>query len=422
MPTKPAQIPYNKDAEQAVLSSLLMAPDALYDLDLDAREFFNESHAQLFRIIREIASEGGTPDAVTIAARTNDPARWTSLLLDLNYFVPSPALIHQYAAEVRRDRIKRELADAATHIAELALNGHDVDTADLLTRAQSLLTKITTPERGAVIEIADAVAEYMPVLEAMLDDQKDTPGIETGFDFDKYIGGLIGGDLTIIGGYPGKGKTSLAMQTAFEVAGRGYRTLVFSLEMAKRQYMLRLVSTLAGVNSETIRRGQVQRESESYRRIKREAARIAIAPLSIVETSQSSETVRAQVIKQKQAGRDVQFVVVDYLDMLQDRAGNEMERVKTITRNMKRLARDLNVCVWLLHALNRGAELSLRSLMYGGDYDADEVMLCHFDDDRQDQSATIHIVKNRNGDTCKVPMIYDGRTTSWHNAARGSYE
>lgn len=407
-------IPYNAEAEQAVLGSILLEPSCLYDVDLEPSEFWNETNRVIFMRMKELTQRGETPDVVTLGGNT---AYLTSLLQS----IPSPILVRQYAEAVRRERVRRDLVNASTHIADLAYNGKDVDTVDLVPRAQAHLNHITTPDKGAVIPIADAVAEFMPQLETYIDEQRDVWGIETGLDVDRYIGGLIGGDLTLIAGRPGSGKTSLGMQVAFDVATRGHGVLVFSLEMARRQYMLRLASTLSGINSETIRRGQIDRCGQSYQDIKAPLFEISRAPLWIVDTTQSTDSIRAHAAKMKQAGIDLKFILVDYLDMLTDR-GEKDERINGITRALKRVARDFDACVWGLHALNRGAELTLQSLKYGGDYDPDEVVMCDVDPKRTDETANLLIMKNRNGDTCKVPMIFRGGVTRWENPATNTPE
>lgn len=413
-------IPYNADAEQAVIASILLDPSALYHVDLAPDEFFSEQNRHVYALINQIARDGDTPDLLTVASRTKDNAKWLPYLTALASSVVSPSQIGQYAEIVRRERIKRELLHASTEIAEIAVNSRDTATVDLVPNGMALLQQIVTPERGAVVPIADAVAEYMPQLEKYIDEKKEVWGVPTGLDLDKYIGGCIGGDLTVIAGRPGTGKTSLAMQVAFHVALHGHGVLVFSLEMVRRQYMLRMLSTLSGVNSERIRRGQIERGGEEYHRIWEVSRDIASAPLWIVDTPQTTASMYGHVAKLQQRGADLKLVVIDYNDMLQDKADNEISRVKQITRAEKQIARKFDVCVWALHALNRNGDLSLQSLMYGGDYDADEVVICDVKRERADDSADLLIEKNRNGDTCKVPMYFNGPTTQWRNIAKGA--
>jgi len=402
-----------------VIASILLDPSALYHVDLAPEEFFSEQNQHVYRLVNEIAREGGTPDLLTVASHTKDTAKWLPYLSALAGSIASPSQIGQHAELVRRERIKRELLHASTEIAEIAVNGRDRATSDLVPDAMAQLQKIVTPERGVVVPIADAVAEFMPQVEKYIDEKREVWGVPTGLDIDKYIGGCIPGDLTIIGGPPGSGKTSLAMQVAFHVALHGHGVMVFSLEMVRRQYMLRMLSTLSGVNSERIRRGQVERGSEEHHRIWDVSRDIAAAPLWIVDTPQTTASIYGHVAKKQQQGANIELVVIDYNDQLQDRADNEISRVKQITRAEKQIARKFDVCVWALHALNRSGDLSLRSLMYGGDYDADEVVLCDVKRERADDSADLLIEKNRNGDTCKVPMYFNGPTTQWRNIAKG---
>lgn len=413
-------IPYNAEAEQAVIASILLDPSALYNIDLAPDEFFSEQNQHVYNLINEIARDGQTPDLLTVASRTKDTSKWLPYLSAIASSVPSPAQIGQHAEIVRRERIKRELLHASTEIAEIAVNGRDKATVDLVPSAMAQLQQIVTPERGAVVPIADAVAEYMPQLEKYIDEKKDVWGVPTGLDIDKYIGGCIGGDLTVIAGRPGTGKTSLAMQVAFHVALHGHGVLVFSLEMVRRQYMLRMLSTLSGVNSERIRRGQIERSGAEYHRIWDVSRDIAAAPLWIVDTPQTTASIYGHVAKMQQRGADLKLIVIDYNDMLQDKSDNEIARTKQITRAEKQIARKFDVCVWALHALNRNGDLSLQSLMYGGDYDADEVVICDVKRERADDSADLLIEKNRNGDTCKVPMYFNGATTQWRNIAKGT--
>jgi replicative DNA helicase len=413
-------IPHNPEAEQAVIAAILMDPAALYQVDLAPDEFFYERHQKMYALINEIARDGETPDLLTLSSRAGDKQDWLPYLSTLAGAIPSPALIGQYAEIVRRERIKRELLQVSTEIAEIAMNSDGVATVDLVPDAMGHLQKIVTPERGAVVPIAEAVNEYMPQLEKYIDEKKDVWGVPTGLDIDKYIGGCIGGDLTVIAGRPGTGKTSLAMQVAFHVALHGHGVMVFSLEMVRRQYMLRMFSTLAGVNSERIRRGQVERGSAEYHRIWDVSRDIAAAPLWIVDTPQTTASIYGHVAKMQQRGAEIELIVIDYNDMLQDKAENEITRTKQITRAEKQIARKFGVCVWALHALNRNGDLSLQSLMYGGDYDADEVVICDVKRERADDSADLLIEKNRNGDTCKVPMYFNGPTTQWRNIAKGT--
>jgi replicative DNA helicase len=410
------KLPYNAEAEQAVLASILLVPDALFEIDLEPRDFWNEQHKRLYALMQECVRDGETPDLVTVAGRSKNPTEATAYMASLMGSVISPSLIFQYADVVRTDRIRRELLNVSTLIADVASNRKDLTGQELVSEAQGYLTQVRTDERGEIVSFEDAVAEYMPTFQDMLDAKKDVVGIPTGLDIDRYIGGAIGGDMTLVAGEPGKGKTSLAMQAAFEIAKRGHRVLIFSLEMAKRQYMLRSFSTIGNVNSEDIKRGRIVRGGAEYERIMDGVGELVAAKtLLIVDTPQTTDSMRAHLARLDQQGLCPEFVAVDSLGELNDRIDNEVERVNILTRILKQMARQFDTCMWVLHGVNRLQEISLRSLRYGGGYQADEVIICNFADDRTDNSAQLHIVKNRNGDTCIVPMVYRGEVTRWDN-------
>lgn len=416
-PVVARQIPSNVEAEQAVLSSILLEPSRLFEIDLEGKEFYLEKHRWIYEAMRACVRDGKDADFLTISSRLDEEKRLSDVggaayLTSLLSAMPTASLISEYAALVRREFIKRQIIQASTEIAEVAFDSTDVATENLLAVAQSKLHKIQTLERGRAVTISDAIYEYLPTFNEFLDEKREVWGIPTGLDIDKYIGGLMEGDFWIIAGDPGKGKTSLAMQIAVQAALREAGTVVFSMEMTKTKLMDRLFAMLGNVNSETIRRGKIT-ELER-RRIMDAVMELDRAPLWIVEQSQSTSSIRAQVAQMQQRGTPVRVVIADYLRLLTDTAVSEDKRVDDICRAFKLIARDFNVTAILVHALNRSGE-GLRRLKYGGGYDPDVAIVCDFDDNRKNYQAVIEIEKNRNGDTPDVKMIYRGEVFRWEN-------
>ncbi len=409
--------PSNVEAEQAVLGSILLEPARVFAVDLEPHEFYLEKHRWIYDAMRAVIQDGKDADFLTLASRLEEQNRLTPIggaayLTALLSAVPTASQIEQHAALVRREFVKRQVLHASTEIAELAYDCADVPTEDIVTRASAQLQKIHTVERGRPISIRDAIYEYLPTFNEFLDQKRDVWGIPTGLDIDKYIGGLMEGDMWLIAGRAGKGKTSLAMQIAVGAAMRDATTLVFSMEMTKTKLMDRLFAMLGNVNSETIRRGRIS-EMER-RRIMDAVMELDRAPLYIVEQSQSTSSIRAQVAQMQQRGTPVRVVIADYLRLLTDTAQSEDKRVEDICRAFKLIARDFNVTAILVHAVNRMGE-GLQRLKYGGDYDPDVALICDFEDNRKDYQAVIEIEKNRNGDTPDVKMIYRGEVFRWEN-------
>lgn len=413
------QFPSNVEAEQGVLGSILLEPARVFSVDLEPKEFYLEKHRWIYEAMRAAIRDGKDADFLTIAARLEEEKHLEQVggaayLVALLNGMPTASLIQQYAGLVRREFIKRQLVLASTEIAELAYDCAEVATEDLVTRANGKLQKIQTLERGKAITVSDAIYEYLPTFNEFLDEKREVWGISTGLDIDKYIGGLMEGDFWIIAGDPGKGKTSLAMQIAVQAAMRDAATVVFSMEMTKTKLMDRLFAMLGNVNSEAIRRGKIT-EMER-RQIMDAVMELDKAPLWIVEQSQSTSSIRAQVAQMQQRGIPVRVVIADYLRLLTDTAVSEDKRVDDICRAFKLIARDFNVTAILVHALNRSGE-GLNRLKYGGGYDPDVAIICDFENNRKNYDAVIEIEKNRNGDTPDVKMVYRGEVFRWENPA-----
>lgn len=424
MPTQKLErvMPSDVESEQAMLGSILLEADALFDVEIAPSELYIEKHRHIFEAMRECAHAMNALDIVTVSAKLAEKNQleavggWAYLTALLNS-VPTAANVRNYAASVHRAFVRRQLIDAATRIAGLGYSADGIETSDLVATAIQKLQMIETAERGAAVPVGDAIANFLPRFEQFLDEKNTVWGIPTGLDIDKYIGGLQPGHLWLIGGYPGKGKTSLALNLLERVCVVNTPAMFFSLEMSQDDLMQRLYASAGNVSSEAIRRGRISADERD--RILTGVSELADAPLWIVDTPQTTDSIRAHVAKHVQAGIALKLVVVDYLRLLKDTGENEVLRTNAITRAMKNLAREFQVTLILIHALNRSETFSgaptLRSLNYGGDYDADVVIFTHWDDKRTDQSATLYIAKNRHGRTGEIPMVYRDDVTRWEN-------
>lgn len=419
---KERAVPSDVEAEQAMLGSILLEANAILDVDTEPREFYLEKHQHIFHAMRECARAGNALDVITVSSRLADENRLDAVgglgyLAALLNSVPTAANVKQYADAVRRAFIRRQIVDAATRIAEMAYAPQSIETVDLVSMAIEKLRVIQTTERGAAVHVGDAIANFLPRFQEYLDEKSMTWGIPTGLDLDKYIGGLQPGHLWLLGGYPGKGKTSLALNLLERVCTVNVPALFFSLEMSEDDLMQRLYASAGNVSSEKIRRGLISAEERD--RIMTGVNDFAQAPLWIVDKPQTTDSIRAHVAKLNQAGTCLKLVVVDYLRLLKDVGENETLRTNAITRAMKNLAREFELTVVLIHALNRSENYTgaptLRSLNYGGDYDADVVIFTHWDDKRTDKSASLLIAKNRHGRIGEIPMVYREDVTRWEN-------
>lgn len=415
-------MPFDIDAEFALLGSILLEGNAIFDVDTEAHEFYLQKHQQIFGAMRQCMERGAALDVITVSsalANVNQLEQVGGLgyLTSLLNSVATASHARQYADAVRRAFIRRQIVDAATRIAEIGYDSKQIETADLVAAAMEKLRAIRTLERGEALHIGDAIADFLPRFEQYLDDQNRVWGITTGLDIDKYTGGLQSDHLWLVAGYPGKGKTSLALNLLERVCVVNTPAMFFSLEMSRDDLMQRLYASAGNVSSEKIRRGLISGEERD--RILEGVNDLASAPLWIVDTPQTTDSIRAHVAKHNQTGAALKLVIVDYLRLLKDSGESETLRTNAITRAMKNLAREFHLTLILIHALNRSEAFNsaptLRSLNYGGDYDADVVIFTHWDDKRVDQSASLLIAKNRHGRTGEIPMIYREELTRWDN-------
>lgn len=406
------------ESEQAIISLLVHQPNLYHDVGLQVSDFTNSTCARVYEQIGKMLVAGQAVDLITLSASI--PGTNSEFLLQVVRDDILPEALPQYIDAVRRARVRNDLEKAAIQIQVIARANDDVPTADLVQNARSKLDAIQTGEAVHVVSMSEAIDEWLPELESMFDNPRETWGLPLGLDIDSVTGGLVMGEMTLVMGKPGSGKSSLAMQSAVYTAVRHHNpALIFSMEMSRKQYMTRLACGLAEVDSRLLKLGKIERNSINARKLLDAAASLKAAPLFVVDELQTVATIDQTLYKFKR-DHGIVFAVVDYLDMIQDSKKTEMERVPFITRSIKRSARKHDLAVWLLHALSRSPEVSAQSAKYGGDYDADAVLILAFDPYRTDDTAEIAVAKNRNGATERVRMLFNAGTTTWRNPARGT--
>lgn len=416
-------LPTNVEAEQAVLGSILLEPEALYQIDLGAPEFYLEKHQWIYAALGDLSRTGQKVDYLTLVARMEQAQQLaliggSAYLTQILNSTPTAAHVVEYAGLVRREYIKRQILAASQKLSLQAYDSKEIETADLKAQALAVVNGIDVPARQTVKPLADAIIEFLPTFNDYCDRKAEVWGIPTGLDLDKYTGGLQAGDLWIVAGKPGKGKTSLVLNIASFVSEHHTPTLLFSLEMTIEKLMLRLYAGAGNLSSEDLRRGRVTAEQRVS--LMDRLSELSNSSLYLVEQQQSTDSIRAHVSQLKLSGVELKLVIVDYLRLLRDRAESDLVKTLNISRALKILARDYGLTVILVHALNRKDGEDLQSLAYGGDYDADVVILTQFEDDRpeHDKRAVLRIVKNRNGRTGDVPMLYLEGQTKWANPSK----
>lgn len=438
-------LPFSLEAEQAVLGSILTEPDCLTQVLILVKPdyFYLPSHKAIFTIMQEIDAVGGKIDPLIVLERLKvenvyDDAGGKNYLYQLAQSVPSTENVESYCKIIKEKYYIRSLINVSKEIIEDASASDN--SADLL--LDSAEQRIYDIRQGKVskgpTKIGDIIVnEVYDKLQKLSSADKDKyKGFTTGFtDLDKAITGLNRSDLVIVGARPAMGKTSLALNMARNTAMLGQKkVLFFSLEMTKEQLAQRVLSTEARVESTKMRTGNIS--GDEWARLATATALLSNCELYFDDTSNMTVPEMKSRIRRL---RDVDAVFVDYLQLMKSgsRVESRVQEVSEITRNLKLMAKDLNIPVVVLAQLARTTEArgkshkpQLSDLRESGsiEQDADIVIMLYReeyytdgDDDPTDEpkpainEAEFIISKNRHGPTNTVKVAWNGDYTLFSN-------
>jgi replicative DNA helicase len=422
--------PQDIAAEQCVLGGMMISKDAIADVVEIVRsaDFYRPAHAVVFDTVLDLYGRGEPADAVTVAAaltNSGDLARvgGPPYLHTLLSSVPTAANASYYARIVAERAVLRRLVEAGTRIVQLgygaaAGQGRDVD--DIVDLAQQAVYDVTERRSGDDFAIlADLLQPALDEIEAVGSRDGVMAGVPTGFgDLDRLLNGLHPGQLVIVAGRPGLGKSTVSMDFARNAAVRhNMCSAIFSLEMSKIEIVTRLLSAEARVPLHVLRSGQLS--DDDWTRLARRMGEISEAPIFVDDTpNMTLMEIRAKARRMRQR-HDLKLVVVDYLQLMTSpkRVESRQQEVAELSRGLKLLAKEIECPVVAVSQLNRGPEQrtdkrpQLSDLRESGsiEQDADVVILLHRDDyyDRESPragEADFIVAKHRNGPTDTVTV------------------
>jgi replicative DNA helicase len=354
--------PEKPEAEASLLGAMLM-DGALYNEVARGRLTPADQSREQHRIVLgAIARVGERSEQVGFATVQSELAAHDELdaiggsqfLVGLMQNVPTVAHASSYAAIVERTALLRRLIGVANEIARLALTRDD--SAAAVADAQEILFAVSesTLHRD-IVPLDVALRRYAEQIDARGDLH---PGIRTGIEsLDKKTGGLQPSDLILIAGRPGLGKTSLALNIVENAAVAQHKTCAFfSMEMSEMQVVQRLISMLAEIDGNRMRRGRLS--TQEFTAISAASSELQQAPIFVEESSRLTVTDILAKSRRLQAERGLDLVVIDYLQLIES-ADNEESRVlevARISRALKAIARELEVPVIALSQLSRQIE------------------------------------------------------------------
>jgi replicative DNA helicase len=413
--------PHNIEAEEAVLGSLLIDPDAVIRVStfLQPTDFYVERHNWVYEAVLELHERRQPADLVTLSdelERRNqlDEVGGAAYLTSLMNVTPTSIHVEFYARIVERTAVLRRLIDAAGKIAQLAYQDND-DVEQVVDRAEEIIFGISERRVDRDLRpIRNVLDQYYDRIEYLYQHQGEIIGIPTGLaDLDKLLGGLQRSDMVVMAGRPGMGKTSLALSVALQAARRWQkRVALFSLEMSDEQLVQRLVSAETGIDSQRLRLGNIK--ADEWATFYQAIRLLSETSIYIDDTPAVSALELRTKARRLHAEHGLDLLIVDYLQLMRGGSRNEnrQQEISFISRSIKALARELNIPVLALSQLSRQVESRhdkrpmLSDLRESGsiEQDADVVLFIYRDEVYNPDSefpniAEIIVSKHRSGPT-----------------------
>ena len=436
------QPPQDLAAEQSVLGGMMLSKDAIADVleKLRPGDFYRPAHQNVYDAVLDLYARGEPADAVTVAAELDRRGLLRRMggalyLHTLISTVPTAANAGYFAGIVAEKALLRRLVEAGTRVVQYGYAGAEgADVNEIVDRAQAEIYDVTerrTTEDFVVLE--SLLQPTMDEIDAIASQGGIARGVPTGFtELDEVTNGLHPGQMIVIAARPGMGKSTLGLDflRSCSIKNR-MASVVFSLEMSKSEIVMRLLSAEAKIKLTDMRSGRMS--DDDWTRLARRMSEISEAPLYIDDSPNlTMMEIRAKARRLKQKS-DLKLIVIDYLQLMTSgkKVESRQQEVSEFSRQLKLLAKELEVPVVAMSQLNRGPEQRtdkkpmLSDLRESGaiEQDADMVILLHrpdaFErDDPRGGEADLILAKHRNGPTKTVTVAHQLHLSRFTNMAR----
>lgn len=426
------QLPHSIEAEQSVLGAILLDPGCISTAleYIKSDSFYLKQHQQLFSLMISMFSTAKSIDYITVldeavAAQIFDSEQSAKVYLaQLMEMVPTTANVESYCRIVQERHYLRSLLQVAHEIID-NVNESQGNAKNMLDLAEQRIYEIRQGrDATGLTKINDVIIQAYDQLQKLSsEDRSQYLGLKTGFSaLDRITTGLNKSDLILIAARPAMGKTAFVLNIASNVAKSSKKQVaIFSLEMSKEQLVSRMLSSEARISGHNLRMGTLTTE---------EWVRLASAAEILSQTEIYLDDIPNVTVADMKAKLrrlpDLGLVVIDYLQLMSTgrRDGNRVQEVSEITRNLKIMAKEMNVPVITLSQLSRSPDSRtdhrpmLSDLRESGsiEQDADIVMFlyrdAYYNEESEEQNVAECIVaKNRHGETDTVRLHWDGSHT-----------
>ncbi|WKD60022.1 replicative DNA helicase [Corynebacterium caspium] len=436
------QPPHDKEAEQGVLGAMLLSAHAILDVIeiLRPEDFYHPAHTLIYQAIIDLFAESKEIDPVIVSGRLDrqnelDRVGGAPYIHTLIATVPTAANARYYAEIVEEKALLRRLVDAGTRVVQLGYEGAEGAEVDaVVDMAQQEVFGInrnnSAEDYSAIRDLIDPAFEELKLIN---DQGGQAKGVPTGFtDLDDLTNGLHGGQMIIVAARPGVGKSTIALDFVRHAAIRNNQaSVIFSLEMSKSEITMRMLSAEANVKLADMRAGRL--DETDWQRLVSVYPDLEKAPIFIDDSaSMTMMDIRAKARRLKQK-HDLKFIVLDYLQLMSSgkKVESRQQEVAEFSRQLKLLAKELDVPLIAISQLNRGPESrtdkkpQLSDLRESGslEQDADIVMLLFRPDSQNNEDerageADIIIAKHRGGPIGTITVVHQLQYSRFNNMAR----
>lgn len=357
--------PQNIEAEQAVLGAVFLSPDALADAMefMEAKDFYRRAHQLLFQAMIDLNDDGEAIDVLTVNNRLEmnnqlDDVGGVAYIAELASSVPTAANVGYYAKLVAEKAVLRRVIAAATNIITQAKE-QDEPVADILESAERQIMEVAENRtQSGFKEISKVLTDSLDEIDKLSQQDEDITGLATGYkDFDHMTAGLQPDNLIILAARPAVGKTAFALNIAQNIGTSTDKTIaLFSLEMSAESLVNRMLCAEGSISANHLRTGQLDEQ---------EWANLIVAVGALSKTSiyiddtpgiKMSE-IRAKSRRLAKEKGDLGLIVIDYLQLIEgSNKESRQQEVSEISRQLKKLSKELSVPIIALSQLSRGVE------------------------------------------------------------------
>jgi len=433
------KLPFSLIAEQSLLGSILIDPECMNELTelVGSEDFYLSEHKQIFLAMRELYLTDHAIDVVTlidalVRAGVYDKSGGEQYIRTIAEVVPGSQNAKDYAKIVRNKSRARQLIEICGDVSDITYAEQE-EIEHVIENAEARIFDLAQGrDTKSFRHIRDVLVDVYSHLHELATDKSAAQGTPTGFSgLDKVLVGMGKSDFILVGARPGMGKTSFALNIATNVAqSTKKKVCIFSLEMSAEQLVNRMISSEAMVDSYALRSGELK--PEEWEHIAEASARLSGCDILIDDTP--GITVSGMKGKLRRVD-NLGLVVIDYLGLMSSdrRIDNRVNEVGDITRNLKIMAKELNVPILCCAQLSRGPEgrndkrPMLSDLRDSGsiEQDADCVMFLFRDEyyktdatnEQEGNIAEVIVAKNRHGSTGTVKVGWIGRYTKFRSIA-----